>query len=183
MWQRKNSPMASSPVAARFRTRRGANGEGGATLVETAISISVVLLLIFGVFDFSLAFYTYHYVSDAAREGSRWAMVRGNKSCTQNSNLSGCDATPDEVATYVKGLGYPGIDSVDYMTVSTTWLSAGTLSGTTGQVWSSCGTTDTCKAPGNQVQVTVSYNFPLNIPFVNQQAFTVSSTSTMVISQ
>lgn len=173
-------------MAARIRRRRGMLGDEGATLVETAISIAIVLMLIFGVFDMSLCFYTYHFVSDAAREGSRWAMVRGSLSCTQTPNLSGCGATDAKVDAYVKGLSYPGIDSADYMTVSTTWLCAGSLTGATGQTWSAanCGTTGQ-NAPGNQVQVTVTYNFPLSIPFATlpENALSVSSTSSMVISQ
>lgn len=180
----KNSRNAQASTAARVRARCGMKGDKGETLVETAVSISVVLMLIFGVFDFSLAFYTYHYVSDAAREGSRWAMVRGGASCAQTPNLFACGATGNQVSTYVKGLGYPGIDSTNYMQVNTTWLCAGTLSGATGQTWSAsnCGTTGQ-NAPGNQVQVTVTYAFPLQVPFVNLQALNVSSTSTMVISQ
>lgn len=176
-------PMPAS-IAARIRRRRGMMGDEGATLVETAISISIILMLIFGVFDMSLCFYTYHYVSDAAREGSRWAMVRGSLSCTQTPNLSDCGASTDQVAAFVKGLSYPGIDSADYMKVNTTWLCAGTLTGATGQSWSTgnCGTTGQ-NAPGNQVQVQVTYNFPLSVPFAILRTLRVTSTSSMVISQ
>jgi Flp pilus assembly protein TadG len=151
--------------------------------VESAVGIFIFLMLLLGVFDLSLGLYTYHYISDAAREGSRWAMVRGNMSCSNTPNLSDCDATGDEVAAYVKDIGYPGIDASDYMTVSTTWLNKNTYDGTTGQTWSSCGTTDTCKAPGNQVQVTVTYNFPLSLPYLFKNGLQVSSTSAMVIAQ
>lgn len=179
----ENSQTASAPTAAQARSVHGAKRDEGETLVETAISISIVLMLIFGVFDFSLAFYTYHFVSDAAREGSRWAMVRGSKSCTQTPNLTDCDATQAEIAAYIQGLGYPGIDSANNMTVNTNWLTAGTLSGSTGETWTSCGTTDSCKVPGNQVQVQVIYNFPLSVPFLWQTGLQVKSTSSMVISQ
>lgn len=173
----------SAQAEARHRIRRGLADAEGSTMVEAAISISVVLMLLLGAFDFSLCFYTYHYISDAARQGSRWAMVRGDLSCSNTPNLSDCDATGDEIAAYVEGLGYPGIDSADYMKVSTNWLSVNTYSGSTGQTWSSCGTTDTCKAPGNQVQVTVSYNFPLSLPFLWQKGLKLQSTSSMVIAQ
>jgi len=33
--------------------------------------------MIFGIVEVSIGLYTYHYLSDAARDGSRWAMVRG----------------------------------------------------------------------------------------------------------
>jgi hypothetical protein len=37
--------------------------------------------------------------------------------------------------------------------------------------------------PGNPVQVTVTYTFPLGIPFMPSRALTMSSTSQMIISQ
>lgn len=185
---------------------KGPNEEGAA-LVETAIATSIVLMLLLGVFDFSLALYTYHYVSDAAREGSRWAMVRGSSACSHESNLDVCQAgdttgaTAADVSAYVAGCGastssgaslcgsssavglsYPGIDSTDNMTVNTSWSCAGTVSAT-GETWSACGTGVTQNAAGNQVQVQVIYNFPLSIPFLWQNSIKVTSTSSMVISQ
>lgn len=183
--QRQNSTREDGLHLAEGHDRlpRDLKSDEGGTLVETAISISLILMLMFGVFDLSLGFYTFHYISDAAREGSRWAMVRGNDSCSNTPNLTDCDATGDEIAAYVKSLSYPGIDSTDYMTVSTTWLSTNSYNGSTGQTWSSCGTTQTCRAPGNQVQVTVNYAFPLNVPFWTAKTVNVSSTSSMVIAQ
>ncbi len=169
-------------------------GDEGASLVEMAIATTVLFAVLFGVFEISLASYTYHYISDAAREGARWAIVRGSM-CSLDMPWAPssfeCDATGDQIAAYVKSLGYPGIDSTR-MTVSTIWLAAtasSTTSSTGGQTstttWNTtaCGTSDSCKYPGNEVQVTVSYNFPLEIPFWKSETIPISSTSTMVISQ
>jgi len=52
--------------------------ERGQTLVEFAIVIPLVLLLFMGVFDFGRAIYAYNSVSNAAREGSRTAIVNQN---------------------------------------------------------------------------------------------------------
>ena len=160
------------------RLRRLTCGEEGSSLVETALACTVFLAMLTGVFQMSLAFYTFHYVSDAAREGSRYAAVRGSTSCTNTPNLSNCNATSDQIQTYVRGLGYPGI-TASKLTVATTWLTASSTQPTT---WSSC-STGTCNVPGGQVKVVAAYSFPLSVPFVPRLSLSVSSTSKMVISQ
>ena len=49
----------------------------GSTLVEYAIVLTGFLMLIFGIIDFGRAMFAYHYVSSAARDAARWAMVNG----------------------------------------------------------------------------------------------------------
>lgn len=166
-------------------TRRDIGSDEGATLVETAIATAIVLMLLFAVFDFSLAFYTYHYVSDAAREGSRWAMVRGSKSCSDTPGLTDCGATADKISSYVKSLSYPGIDSSNMtVNVSTAEATNSTNSdGSTTTVWSTTSNDMTYNVPGDQVTVQVSYKFPLSIPFWSITTAHISSTSSMVISQ
>ncbi|MGA9463317.1 MAG: TadE/TadG family type IV pilus assembly protein [Terracidiphilus sp.] len=156
--------------------------EQGSSLVEIAISISLLLCLLFGVIEVSLGLYTYHYVSDAAREGSRYALVRGAL-CT---GFADCGIDGTGVQNYVRGLGYPYIDAAN-MTVTTTWYSAswsnvGTPAQTT--TWAACGTVPAgCNLPGNQVEVKVKYTFPLNIPWWKSTVVSMGSTSRMVISQ
>lgn len=178
---RKLTRGCGARVAAGGRFCRPLRGDDGEGLVEMAISIAVVLMLLFGVFDFSLAFYTYHYVSDAAREATRYAIVRGNRSCIQTPNLSNCDASGPAITSYLQSLDYPGIDT-SQLGVTTTWNTAVKQS-SGAMTWNGCGTADACKAPGNQVQVTVTYPFPLSIPFWQQTTVQLTSTSEMVISQ
>ena len=168
-------------AGARGGIRRGLKRDEGETLVEMAISTAIVMMLLFGVFDFSAYFYTYHFVSDAAREATRYAIVRGNMCGTQTPNQTNCDATGDQIQAYVQGLGYPGIDP-SRMTVTSTW-NTGTLQTDGHETWANCGTSNSCKSPGNQVQVTVVYTFPLAVPFLSLQSMNVQSTSSMVISQ
>lgn len=175
-------PGVSPLTGARNHVGKGLKRDEGTTLVETAVSISIVLLLMFGIFDFALVFYSYHYVSDAAREATRWAMVRGSKSCSNTPNLTDCGATTDEVQTYVRNLGYPGIYPAN-LNVTTTYLCKETYSGTTGQTWDTCGSGATQNAPGNQVTVKVVYTFPFNIPFWQKTGLWIQSTSSMVIAQ
>jgi Flp pilus assembly protein TadG len=160
--------------------------EDGGSLVEMALSCLVLMPLMFGVIQFSTAFYVYHFVSEAAREGSRYAMVRGNLACTNTPNVDhACDqvsgatvgATPDDIQTFIRGLGYPIAGSV---TVGTVWRSYSADSNGHA-TWTLCA--NQCSSPGNQVQVTVTDNFPLAIPYWKSLTIPIKSTSTMVISQ
>src|SRR6202011_4519957 len=84
---------AAGVAADDHRPRQGrdagrAVSERGSALVEFAIASTVALTMIFGIIDFGRGLYTYHLVANAARAGSRWAMVRGN-TCT----AAGCPVT------------------------------------------------------------------------------------------
>ena len=132
--------------------------------------------MIFGIMEACLGVYTYHVMSEASREATRYAIVRGSTyttNCTAPPNDPTCVAQVGDITTYVQNLNFPGINP-SKMTVSSTWLkSDGTA----------CGTTNSCKVPGNQVKVLITYNFPLSIPFVPVNTWTMTSTSQMVISQ
>ena len=56
----------------RVEVRRRASGQ---SLTEFALILPVILLVLFGVFDFGRAIYAYNAVSNAAREGGRTAIV------------------------------------------------------------------------------------------------------------
>jgi Flp pilus assembly protein TadG len=58
------------------RTRRGA------TLVEAAITLSILITLMFGMLDLGLGVMRFNMISHAAREGVRQAMVKGGYSFT-----------------------------------------------------------------------------------------------------
>lgn len=153
--------------------RRFFKCEEGGSLVEMALISAMTMTMIIGIIEASFAVYTYHYISEAAREGARYAIVRGSY-CT---SLTNCNATAAQIQTYVKNLGYPGINSTANMTVTTTWYSASTSLPTS---WTLCA--GVCNDPGNAVNVKVAYNFPFMIPFVQKSTLALSSTSQMVIS-
>jgi Flp pilus assembly protein TadG len=138
--------------------------ERGSALVEFAIASTVALTMIFGIIDFARGLYTYHLVSNAARAGSRYAIVHGS-ACS----VAGCPATSDQIQTYVRGLA-PGIDPSS-LTVATTWPGGGTNC--------AAGSND----PGCPVTVTVTYPFKFMIRLLPSFTMSMTSASTMVISQ
>jgi len=143
---------------------RGRAGERGSSLVEFAIVTTCALTLLFGVIDFGRALYTYHLVTDAARYGTRYAIVHGS-ACTAPS----CPATAAQIQTYVRGLA-PGIDP-NAMTVTTTWASGTGCSGGSFQ------------GPGCLATVQVRYTFAFVAPLMPSFSLPMTSTSQMVISQ
>lgn len=54
-------------------------GERGQSLVELAISLTVILLLLSGAVDFSVAYFTYSAMQDAAQEGALYGSVHPEK--------------------------------------------------------------------------------------------------------
>lgn len=155
------------PVPTSPRWRRIAHAQEGAAAVEMAMSIGVLLTVIIGMMKMCLGVYCYHYTSEAAREGARWAIVRGSS--------SGQETTADAISTYVKTLGYPALTPAN-MTVTVSWAGF-----PTGVICTP--NTNPCDNPGNMVSVTVQYAYPLSIPFVGNRTLNMSSTSTAIIAQ
>jgi Flp pilus assembly protein TadG len=154
--------------------RAGLRGDGAA-IIEFAVAAALLMPVLFGIIEMSLAFYSFNFVAEAAREATRYAAVRGSTSCQNTPGLGDCNFTTlAPLQTYVRGLGLPGANNV---TVSVSWLSA---SNTTPTTWTACGTP--CNAPGNEVKVFVRYTLPLAIPYAGTR-FSFGSTSEMVISQ
>lgn len=59
-----------------MRTR--IRNEKGAALLETAITIPIILLISVGIFEFGRAYQTWQVLTNAAREGARVAIIAGN---------------------------------------------------------------------------------------------------------
>jgi Flp pilus assembly protein TadG len=167
----------------RLGLRKLFRSEEGSNLVEMGLGMMTFMAVFFGVIQFSYAMYAYNWVSEASREATRWAIVRGS-TCNKDLGSSFCDtngASAAQITSFVKGLGYPGL-SPNNMSVSTSWWSG---SSTTPRNWTTQCTAaaPACNIPGNQVQVTVSYTFPLGIPFWKSTSLNLSSTSQMIIVQ
>jgi hypothetical protein len=53
------------------------NKERGAALLETAITIPIILLISVAIFDFGRAYQTWQVLTNAAREGARVSVIAG----------------------------------------------------------------------------------------------------------
>jgi len=145
-------------------------GEEGTDLVEFAIMFILLMMLLFGIAGFGHALYAYHFVSNTAREATRWAAVNGSTCATDGSCTA--PATSTDLQTFVTNHTPPGIDPKQ-ITVTPTWNPAGSNGPLT------CSTT--ANAPGCTVEVQVSYSFHFIFPLISTSALPLSSTSEMVI--
>jgi Flp pilus assembly protein TadG len=157
----------------RVRPLDGRNSASrGATLVEFALLIPLLFALVFGIIDFGRALYSYHFVSDAAREASRWASVRGS-TCSDYSQA--CPAGSSDVSDYVVSIAPTGIDtSSSRLTVTTGWPPHANNPPI-------CVTTN--NHPGCPVHVQVTYQFKFVLPFLPPSGINMTSTSEMIVSQ
>jgi Flp pilus assembly protein TadG len=135
--------------------------EQGGTALEMAVTLPVLLAMIFCFMEICLAFYSRDMISEAAREGTRYAMFHG-ASCPNSTNPT-CEATAAQVNSYVTGLGWPNLAG-GTMTVATTYPNGN-------------------EAVGSLVQVKMTYVFPITMAFVPKNSLTMSSTSEAYILQ
>jgi Flp pilus assembly protein TadG len=134
----------------------------GQALLEFALTIPIVLVVLFGIFDFGRAMYTYDMVTSAARVGARYAIVHGS-SCTP---APACTATSAVIQTYVRSV-VAGANSNSF-NVSATWPAATGCSGGTATP---------------QCPVSVSASYPFAFLLWSSLTIRMTSTSQMVISR
>jgi TadE-like protein len=102
--------------------------QAGATLVEWAFVFIMLLLVFFGISGFGHMLYVYHFVDHAAKEGARYASVRGatcgtltnssgqtvgDSSCIAANSASGTAGPADttDISQFVMNITPPGIDT------------------------------------------------------------------------
>jgi Flp pilus assembly protein TadG len=134
---------------------------GGGTLIESALTLSVLFAMLFCFMEICLALYARSVIAECAREGARYAMVHG-ASCPTASNPT-CEATAAQVNAYVSAMKWPNLAG-GTMTVATTY-------------------TNGTEAVGSPVQVKVTYAMTPNMPFVPRATITMSSISQATIEQ
>lgn len=185
----KRSSGAKKATAAVKLLRLGRDESGG-SMLEMALSVLILLTLLFAVFNWTVAMYVYHFTSYAAQQATRFAMVRGHtwsKNSTTNCSTSAppsfsmpfnCTASSADIQNFVQNLAMPGIVPSN-VTINTT--NSYVWPGTTPD-----GTTAPCStnanAQGCMVKVTVSYTFNF-LPLLKLSAFPISATSEKPILQ
>jgi Flp pilus assembly protein TadG len=148
---------------------RKLKGEDGNNLIEYAIVFMFFMSMVLGIVDFSRALYTYHFLSNAAREATRWAAVRGT-TCVNDGSCA-APASKTDIQAYVRNITPPGVNpNPPDLTTTPSW------SGTDPVCQN-----DTPSPPGCTVEVEVSYKFKFVVPFIRTTPLTLSSSSEMII--
>ena len=160
--------------------------ERGSALVEFAVTVPLLVSLLFGVLECMYAMYAYHYTAYAAQQGARFAMVRGS---TASQNIATpcstsappnftmvyvCESASSDVQNYVRSLG---AINPNRLTTSTTWPGQ-TPSGATAP----CTGSNKVDSKGCLVKVTANYTFDF-VPFLPFTGLTLHATSEKVILQ
>lgn len=169
--------------------KRIARDNRGQALIETALSMLVVIGLVFGVIEFCMAVYSYHYLANAAHEAARYAIVRGSSwgnTCDGSGSIgsgygsSQCTASTSDVAQYVANRGFPGINlTADDVCVEYFF----TVPSKTSQTCTTSSGSNIANASGDIVQVTINYPFTFALPGIGNYTYHLASTSQMVIAQ
>jgi Flp pilus assembly protein TadG len=168
---------------------RFACAERGSALIEFAVTVMMLMSVTLGVFGFALAMYSYQFVSSAAQQGVRFAVVRGytwSKDVADNCSTSAppsfrmpynCTASGADIQNYVQNLGVAGINQ-----------SGVTINTNNSYIWpgqTPSGSTTPCSTTNSQgciVKVTVSYTFKF-FGIQHLSPLAVSATSQGVILQ
>jgi Flp pilus assembly protein TadG len=147
--------------------------ERGTALLESAFTIVTLFLMIFGIIDFGRAVFVYHFVANAARDGVRYASVRGHSCASPMTNCGLSEAGAAIQTNLQSEAGAIGMIPTK-LSVSTVPLPEATSP-------SVCATT--YDYPGCTVQVTVSYPFQFIFPLLPTSPLNMSSTASAVITQ
>jgi Flp pilus assembly protein TadG len=136
-----------------------------AVVVESAVVYPLAFLLILGIIIGGLGMFRYQQVASLAREGARWASVRGGQYAKDTGNAA---ATEDEVYQNVVLANAAGLDP-EQLRCSVSW---------DAENWSNSVTGDNGSATGNTVTVTVTYRW---VPEAYLGGITLSSTAQMPV--
>ena len=159
------------------------SSERGAVAIEFALSVIVLAILVFGCIGVAMAFYSYEVVNQYARDASRYAIVHG-ADCFKADRTTSCSIgaggdqnAPASMAlmTYLNHQIYPGING-NNLVITTAYVPG------PGATICNAPTTG-CNGAGDQVTVSVTYQYLYNIPFIPARFINMNGASTMVISQ
>lgn len=111
-----------------YRRRRGFRaGDKGAVQIEFILSFLTVMFLIFGMWEMIMVVHTMNVLSDAAKEGVRYAIVHGGGGSTNCSGpspppeCSSPDTTGTRVSAVVRDYAKLSMHDISAITISVTY--------------------------------------------------------------
>ena len=118
------------------RCREARRGERGQSLVELAISLTVIMMLLAGAVDFSMAYFSFTAMQDAAQEGALYGSVNPTDEVGIETRVRSASSNP-----------------VDLANTSRVQVEVDVPAGAAA-----------CE--GDEVTVHVRYEYPISMPFV-----------------
>ncbi len=141
---RSRSPAADLERAGNAKARvlrAGHAARRGASVVEGAIVLPLVIILLVGMVDLAIAVYASNTTAEAARVGTRYAIAHGAKSKTPLGPAANNATVENKVRSSAPGMVASNV------TVTSTWL-------------------DGNNNPGSRVKVTVNYNYRFAVAWI-----------------
>jgi Flp pilus assembly protein TadG len=143
----------------KLRSVFSSKGQRGQSLVELALSLTVILMLLAGAVDFGMAFFSYTAIRDAAQEGALYGSINGPTDQLLPN-------PPDDICNHVRRASSSPIDLQTVMT----HCNDGTTSGNYILVTLTNGSGTYCQGltagTANAVRVEIGYNYPIIMPFL-----------------
>jgi Flp pilus assembly protein TadG len=122
----------------------------GSMLLEFSLSVWLLFLVTFLIFEFCMTIYTCSVLGNAAREGVRYAIVHGTDSTSCSGPSSGCaDSSGGNIQAVVNSYASISFHDLTHMTVTPSWP-------------------DGVSTPNSRVLVTISYPY---VPYLSLPGF------------
>lgn len=144
-------------------------GERGQSLIELAVSLPVMILILLGTIDFGMAIFSYSILRDAAQEGALYGSFNpSNKAEIENRARNISPRGDEEIFSSPVNLRDITLINVDIKALGAFCQGA-------------------TKGVANSVQVNVSYQYPLLMPFagdvIGSDTIPLTGTATNIILQ
>jgi Flp pilus assembly protein TadG len=112
--------------------------ERGQSLVELAISITILVFLLAGAVEFGMIFFQYVQLRDAAQEGALYGSLYPDQTAQIEARVRGASSSPINLS------------DTTLVTVTSTLI----------------GTGDACETTGNAIRVEVHFTHQIFMPFI-----------------
>jgi Flp pilus assembly protein TadG len=133
--------------------RRASGSESGSLVVETALSLLLVIPTVFWLFEMCMLTYTYSVLGEAARQGIRYAIVHGTDTTNCSGPSSGCaDPSGANVLAVVKQAAAYSFHDLSNMQVQVSYP-------------------DLSSSPPSRVAITIKYSY---VPYIKLPGITQS---------
>lgn len=129
----------------KLRLRDFHRSDEGSMMVEAALTLLVVIPMVFWLFEICMLTYTYSVLGDAARQGVRYAIVHGTDSSICSGPSQGCgDSSAANVISVVRNAAAYSFHNLSQMTVEVSYP-------------------DSSSSPPSRVNVTIQYTY---VPYI-----------------
>lgn len=176
----------------------------GQAMPEFAFTAVVILTLLFGIMELGRAMYVDHFISTAAQNATRYAIVRGSSwagttpggSCKSSTTGFDCWASATDIKNYITSNVPPGISTdTTILTVTPTFCGnvnspnpgctawSDSTASASGVDCTANSTTALQDNPGCLIQVTVTYKFNFLVGLFPKSSLTFTATSEQIIQQ